>query len=106
MDARIQPALTDLRTHLQMIYGRRLSRVVLYGSNARGSAETDSDIDLLVVLEGDVSPCEEIARTADDVAKISLKHNVVLACVFVSQEQFEREQSPLLLNVRREGIPV
>lgn len=106
MDARIQPVLTQLRTRLETVYGRRLSRVILYGSNARGSAATDSDIDLLVVLRGEVSPCEEIARTADDVAKISLEHNVVLACVFVSREQFEREQSPFLMNVRREGVPV
>jgi len=106
MDARIQQVLADLRARLEAIYGWRLSRVVLYGSHARGSAGTDSDIDLLVVLQGDVSPCEEIARTADDVAEISLEHNVVVACVFVSQGQFEHGQSPLLLNVRREGVPV
>jgi len=106
MDARIQRVLADLRTRLEMTYGSRLSQVVLYGSHARGSADMDSDIDLLVVLRGDVSPCEEIGRTADDVAEVSLKHNVVVACVFASQDQFEREQSPLLLNVRREGVPV
>jgi len=106
MDVRIQQVLGELRARLEVIYGRRLSGVVLYGSHARGSAEMDSDIDLLVVLRGDVSPCEEIARTSHDVAEVSLKHNVVAACVFVSQDQFEREQSPLLLNVRREGVPV
>jgi predicted nucleotidyltransferase len=106
MDVSIQQVLVDLRTRLETTYGSRLSRVVLYGSHARGSADTDSDIDLLVVLRGRVSPCEEIARTADDVTEVSLKHNVVVACAFVSQEQFKHEESPLLMNVRREGVPL
>ena len=36
--------------------------IILYGSYARGSATEDSDIDLLIVLEGKVKPGEEIDR--------------------------------------------
>jgi predicted nucleotidyltransferase len=79
---------------------------VLFGSQARGDVEPGSDIDVLVVLQGVVSPCEKIARTINDVADISLAYNEVVSCVFVSEEQFERERSPLLLNVRREGVPL
>jgi hypothetical protein len=57
-----------------------------------------------VVLEGPVRPGQEIARTEFEVADVSLAHNAVVACMFVSDEQFEREQSPLLINVRREGV--
>jgi hypothetical protein len=60
----------------------------------------------IVVLRGEVSPCEEIGRTIEDVADVSLHHNEVVCCVFVSVEQFERECSPLLLNIRREGVPI
>ena len=65
-----------------------------------------SDIDVLVVLDGLVSPCAEIARTVNDVAEISLKYGVVIACVFVSKEAYEHEQSPLLLNVRDQEIAI
>ena len=78
---------------------------MLYGSRARGDAEEGSDLDVLVVLEGSVRPGQEIVRTGPDVAAVSLGHNVVIACMFVSGEQFESEQSPLLINVRREGVP-
>jgi len=104
MNPKIQLILTELRYRLEALYGERLVRMVLFGSQARGDAEPGSDIDVLVVLKGPVSPCEEIARTIKDVAEISLEHNEVISCVFVSEEQFEREHSPLLLNVRREGI--
>ncbi len=96
--------LGELRNRLQVLYGERLARVVLFGSQARGEASPDSDVDIMVVLKGDVFPSQEIARTIDDVAGISLAHDVVLSCVFMAESRYEREQSPLLLNVRREGL--
>lgn len=78
--------------------------MVLYGSQARGGAESGSDIDVLVVLQGPVSPEEEIARTSDIIASLSLSHGVGLSRTFVSLDRFEREQSPLLMNIRREGV--
>jgi len=103
---RLHSILAELRRRLQALYGERLVRMVLYGSQARGDAEQGSDIDVLVVLRGTVEPCEEIGRTIDDVADLSLQHSVVVACVFVSDAEFQHERSPLLLNVRREGIAV
>jgi len=96
--------LAELKRRLSAIYGDRLVRLVLFGSQARGDAEAGSDIDVMVVLKGPVSPCEEIERTEEVVAGISLDHDVVVCCVFMAQDQFEHEQNPLLMNVRREGI--
>jgi predicted nucleotidyltransferase len=76
-----------------------------FGSQARGDAEPGSDIDVLVGLRGEVCPCEEIARTIEDVADVLLHHNEVVACVVVSAEPCERERSPLWLPIRREGVP-
>lgn len=98
--------LRDLRHRFEAIYAERLEQLLLYGSQARGDAAPGSDVDVLVVLRGPVSPCEEIARTLEDVADLSLEHGVVIACVFVSEDQFLRERSPLLLNVRRQGIAI
>ena len=104
MSEKVSAILKELRSRFEALYGPRLVRMVLYGSQARGDAESGSDIDVLVVLKGPVSPGEEIARTSDIIASLSLQYNVVLSRAFVSVERFEREQSPLLMNVRREGI--
>jgi predicted nucleotidyltransferase len=106
MNEKVVIILKELRKRLESLYGERMVRMVLYGSHARGDAEPGSDIDVLVVLKGDVSPCDEISRTINDVADTSLQNNEVVSCVFVSEEEFERERSPLLLNVQREGIPL
>ena len=102
--SKIENILAQLHNRFKAIYGDRLSSILLYGSQARGDAALESDIDVLVVLEGEVSPCDEIDRTIKDVADISLENDVVVSCVFISEEQFENESSPLLMNIRREGI--
>jgi len=104
MDDKLRAIMSELRDSLGELYGPRLVKLLLYGSQARGDADPGSDIDVLVVLDGEVNPGLEIARTEFDVADLSLRHGVAIACVFYSREQFEREQSPLLMNVRREGI--
>ena len=106
MSEKVRSIIKELRHRLEALYGPRLVRMVLYGSQARGDAEPGSDIDVLVVLQGPVSPGEEIARTSDIIASLSLTHGMVLSRAFVSSVRFEREQSPLLMNIRREGVTV
>jgi len=47
-----------------------------------------------------------IRRTSVAVAALSLEHDVVISRAFVSRERFERQQTPFLLRVRREGVAV
>ncbi len=70
------------------------------------AAEPGSDIDVLFVLQGPVVPGVEFARTSDIISSLSLTHGVVLSRAFVSFDLFEREQCPLLMNIRREGVAV
>jgi len=102
----LRTLLAELRSRFEALYGPRLVRLMLFGSQARGDAEPGSDIDVLVVLEGPVRPGEEIARTGEITAGMSLENNVVISCTFIPADRFEREESPLMINVRREGVPV
>ena len=104
MKAGVQAIVSELRERLQKIYGPRLVRLVLFGSQARGDATAGSDVDVLVVLMGPVDAGLEISRTGDVVAELSLSHDVVIACVFMDEERFSQRQGPFLRNVRREGI--
>ena len=97
--------LTEFKMKIAQLYGQRLSGMVLYGSWARGDATSDSDMDLLVVLKGSVSPGEEIDRMIDVITEINLRHGVLLSIVPASEADYASVNSPLFINVRREGVP-
>lgn len=98
--------LSELRERFVELYGDRLVKIVLFGSQARGDASPGSDIDVLAVLKGEVRPSEELERTGDAIAALSLKYDVLLSTIFRPEEAFYRADTPLLANVRREGVAV
>ena len=104
--ARLNTILREFRDGLEQIYGPRLVRIVLFGSQARDEAEPDSDIDVMVVLLGPVNAHEEIRRLSAFKAELCLKYDVVVSCVYVSEAEYRQDGTPLMLNVRREGVPV
>ncbi len=106
MTENLKTILAELRQRFEALYGERLVRLVLFGSQARGDAEAGSDIDVLVVLRGMVSPSAEISRTSEIVAKLSLQNDVVISCVFMDEDRFMRRNGPLLRNIRKEGVAV
>lgn len=106
VSGKVQTVLAELRRRLEQLYGDRLVKLVLFGSQARGDAAPDSDIDVLVVLRGPVEPSREIHRASPVTASVSLDHDVVISCVYVSEERYDADRGPLLLNVRADGVPV
>jgi len=102
----IEPILKEFKKQISELYGPRLKKVVLYGSYARGQANDEhSDIDLAIVLEGDVAAGKEIDRLIDVITDINLYYGVLLSVYPVSEENYRSVNSPLLLNLRKEGIP-
>ncbi|HUU26763.1 MAG TPA: nucleotidyltransferase domain-containing protein [archaeon] len=104
MKTEIQAIVSEFREYLEELYGGRLIQILLFGSQVRDDAVPGSDIDILVVLKGIVNPGKEIARTGEKAADISLRNDMVISCTFISEKRFNTERSPLLINVRREGV--
>ena len=85
-----------------------LHQMILFGSRARGDADPDSDLDVIVVLDG---PADRSAReTVSDCSwETGLEHGIVIVPIVVNRDQWERgpERHSLLAQaIRAEGVPV
>lgn len=85
-------------------YSEQIVEIILYGSQARDEAKADSDIDLLIVMKSAFNYAEEVEKTSEFIQELSLKYDTVISRAFVSEQRFNQEKSPFLLNVHREGI--
>ena len=102
----ISEALLEIRERLGLLYGPNLREVILYGSWARGEAEADSDIDLLVILDDFENSEVELARIDPFASDVSLEYDVVISFLVIRASDYLERNTPLLLNIRREGVTV
>ena len=95
----------SVAAELRDLYGSRLTAVLLFGSWARGDADAESDLDLLVVLDDLGSVWEEQKRMDEILWRRSLEHGIVVSAIPVSESELRR-QSPFLLRVQAEAVVV
>jgi predicted nucleotidyltransferase len=105
--ARLSPletqALDAFARGLRARFGGRLRELVLFGSRARGEGRDDSDLDLLVVIQG-MSRGDR--RAAQDLAAdVGLEHHLVLS-PFVADLDAFLPDLPLARAIRRDGVPL
>lgn len=96
--------LMEIKTLIQELYQDKLDKIILFGSRARGDYRQDSDVDILIVLKNDFNYSQEIEKTSDFIAKLSLNYDMVISRSFTNSFDYRNSKTPFFLNVRREGI--
>lgn len=98
-------ALLDrLTLELREFYGERYRELVLYGSHARGEADEGSDVDLLLILEGEVNSAQELRVAARIKPPLSLGAGYTISLLPIGTEVYESSEQPFLRNARGEGV--
>lgn len=104
MDPLAARVAADLKARLSRIYASRLRGLFVFGSRARGEADAESDVDVLVILEDFAVYGQELERTSEARSDVSLAHDVSVSVVFVRERDWLSGSTPFLDNVRREAI--
>ena len=79
---------------------------ILYGSEARGDARADSDIDVLVLLEGESRDLKREDAISGALYDIELSTGVLISPMIMLRRQWENRpfKTPFYINVMNEGI--
>ena len=97
------PVLVRFREALVKMYGDRLDRVVLFGSRARGDAHPDSDYDVALFLRGFHDRWTEMDRIVPVVTDILYDQGAFIHAM-PYRAGADRERTPLMHEIRREGL--
>lgn len=82
------------------------AEIILFGSQARGDAQEDSDIDLLVLVEGEEVTMQEQMAITTPLYDLELKTQTVISSIVRTRKQWFNApfKTPFYINVMNEGI--
>lgn len=85
-------------------YGDRLYALLLFGSAARQSLTSESDLDLLVVLHPPLDPVKELSTLVDILYPLQLETSHWISAKLASQAEFLEGATQLYRNIQKEGV--
>lgn len=100
-------AVATFKKNVRKHVGKRLKRLVIFGSKARGMADEDSDLDILVV----VSHLDEDSKLHiwDEAYYVFDETDVMISPLVLSEEQFAglvKRERLIASEIERDGIVI
>lgn len=102
-----QSVLRELRRRIQEEFPEWSFQMILFGSRARGDADPDSDMDVLLEVETEHVSFAAKQRLRRVTGEVSIDYSVVIS-VLISDRRLRRERGDFSIfqNIREEGIAV
>lgn len=91
------------------VYGNNIIQIILYGSYARGDYDSQSDIDITAVVDGERLDLQKKLRLVWDAsADIGLENDIVISPTVIPASEFElyKNKLPYYRNIDKEGIRI
>lgn len=85
----------------------KLEKIILYGSYARGDNTSDSDVDVMIIIDDTEEAVREYRKKISLISsELSLKYDVLLSVLLRDKKSFEKRSQyvPFYQNVVNEGV--
>ncbi|MBO5292269.1 MAG: nucleotidyltransferase domain-containing protein [Lachnospiraceae bacterium] len=105
----MQKLIEEYVTAIRKIYGTHLKQVILYGSYARGDFRTDSDVDIMLLVD---LPEDRLDQFSDALSELGFDYNVDHDVWFmpvvknIDHFHYWCQAYPFYSNVAKEGISI
>ena len=105
----LERVLAEVAQRAKERFGGSLDSVLLYGSYARGDADEESDIDIMLLVK---QPAELLAVQRKEWSRfgtdLDLKYNVITSLQLQEADTFYawKDTLPFFRNVASEGVPI
>lgn len=102
MDEKILMELVD---GILGIMKNRVISIILYGSTARGTNTEESDVDVAILMQGNLDK-ETEERLSDFIVDMNLEYDKVFSVIDIDYDMFCKWQkvTPFYQNVTQEGV--
>ena len=99
----LDPELSRFRDAVRAHYGRRLERIVLFGSRARGDHRDDSDYDVGVFLHPPMTRWDEIQALSRITAPFLIELGMLISA-HPFRAGSHGDETVFMQEIRRDGV--
>lgn len=106
---RIHNIIYQFSQQLKDIMGSKLTKVIVYGSYARGDYNSSSDVDVMILVKMSDNEIKKIENQVYDLAfDIEMDTGVDISPIIKNEEQYEYwlDTLPFYKNIHEEGVIV
>lgn len=99
--------IEEFTKEVKKVFDDKMTKIILYGSCARGDYDENSDIDIMILTHLSDNEIETVENKIFDIAfEFQMKYFVDISVVVKNEEQFKYWLGalPFYDNVQREGI--
>ncbi len=98
------PALQEFKRRIEEALPGRISRVVLFGSRARGDYRDESDWDVAVFFRDGYDAWKDLGVLTEAIS-LGLDQDVAINPIGFEERRYD-EASELMRHIREEGVPL